>query len=182
MPFLFRRFLEIIAGLLFFSWAWRLIYPIEIFEFKVVEQFGLSWILTAILSRIVIAAMLFIGLWSILGKQKEGVFSKVIWLLLLIGSSFDIIWKLAADGIIRFCYGCSFNSDIWLSIFLLVFLWVVFILKMQPSLVKSRKWRSILLPLTFPLFVLTVFILNPIFSADILYNQGDVLLIVKSLL
>ncbi|MCI5054813.1 MAG: hypothetical protein MRY83_01825 [Flavobacteriales bacterium] len=175
-----KRLAEILAGLILIYWSWKLIYPIETFEFKLVEQFEFNWIAVALISRIIISIIAFAGLWAIFGLLKLSRLYRLSFLFCLSLGTFDVMWKLVnEESIMRLCYGCPINSILWFNILVLLFLWATFIfIGMSDDIIvrNPKKWRKLLVPMSLPLILTLTYILNPIFSQDLTFNNGEPLL------
>ena len=112
--------IQFILGIALLIWACSNLYPIEWFEYRLVEQHLANWITAPFLVRILVALKFFIGISFLLNINPNSIFSK-LFLGLLGLSAFDLIWGAThVDTVMVESYTVIFKTSITLSIIILL--------------------------------------------------------------
>ena len=144
-------------------WGFKVLYPVEPFESRIVEQGVASWYVAPLLVRLTIGLQWIISLFFILNfKPRLLKVFLAVWLLLC---GWDIIWELQHQNkIVSECYGCilKYNTAVSIALYVLVLGGGIIILLQKNTNGFKPQWiKHIIWP---PLLVLP-FILNPVYPS-----------------
>jgi len=157
--------IHFLLGVFAILWGLSNLYPIELFEFRMVEQSLCNWTTAPFISRIYIAIMFFIGASMLFYMNPKNIITK-LYLGCLTIPIFDLFWgKINSNEIIKESYASIFNTNNEL-IYILYSISIAgssyLIYKKSNANVKFRwvKYMLSLVCLALP------FILNPIYPEN----------------
>ncbi len=161
----FLYIIRLILGCLLIYQGYKNLFPIEDFEYRLIEQHLSNWLTAPILSRILIGLHFITGLFLILKIDPHKIFIKIL-IGIVVLNIFDITWEiLVSTKIIRSCYGCIAESNLFITILVdLVFITGAYVLlKYSDRSDLKFKWHKYLLMF---LIIPLPFIFNPVFPND----------------
>jgi uncharacterized membrane protein YphA (DoxX/SURF4 family) len=168
--------LSVLTGLVFLYSAYTKIWPIEPFEYTIVEYIGINWLPAALLARVLIGVETAAGLllvFNVWGRRKE-----VLWCasaLLIVFSGYIIyLWASFGDKVNCGCFG----DDIWMgpstSLLKNATMLVVlgFLLVRREHIVKVR-WQTYLIAGVTLASLGVPFVINPMHAGEPTWLQQN---------
>ncbi len=160
-----RYFIQLITGLVILFWAFRNLYPIEWFEYRLVEQHLANWFLVPFIARITIAIKFIVGVFLILNINPKKSVPKVLLVLLLL-SVYDLNWQVfKQDKIMAYSYSFIIGTNMIVNLSIIAVLLFVSILLIVKSKQTDLRFKTLKYLVGAILFFLP-FILNPIYPQD----------------
>lgn len=161
-----RYLLQALCGATLIYWGYKNLYSIELFEYRLVEQYIGNWYVAPVIARLVVSLKFMVGAFFILNLNPKNILPKLS--LLLMGLHlFDLIWGATASNIVVFkSYTDIIRYNTTLSIAAMVYITAVSIyMLIQPKSTDIRfKWVKYPIGLT---LIVLPFILNAIFPENL---------------
>ena len=163
---MFRYLVQVIIAIGLVYWGYVNLFPIEMVEYRFVEQYIGGWYLAPVLARVLVGLNWTIAAFLLLNiKPKK--WMSISLLLLVVLHVYNLIWEASSDSVIILeNYTLIFDGKMWASYVMLVVMFG-FAIDLWRSNINTNfiiKW--IKYPVAIALIVLP-FILNAIFLDDL---------------
>jgi len=164
--FMLRYLLQIFIAIGLVYWGYVNLYPIEMVEYRFVEQYIGGWYLSPVLARILVGSNWTIAAFLILNiKPKKLIPFSLLGLVVL--HSYNLIWEFASESIIIVeNYSEIIPGKLWVTFILLILMTGVSIDMLKSGKSTDFVFKWVKYPVAMTLIVLP-FILNAIFPNDL---------------
>lgn len=161
-----KYIIKAVLGLLLIYWGYCNLYPVEFFEYRLVEQGIGGWYVAPVLARLVVSLKFMIGIFLVLNINPKNILPKLLTPLMLL-HVYDIIWGYITEGIVmHYSYTEIIRGDKLLGLIaLILFAALIVWMLIKPCSTDIKVWW-----IKYPIGIAVVslpFILNAIFPDDL---------------
>lgn len=162
-----RYILQALCGAVLIYWGYVNLYSIELFEYRLVEQYIGNWYVAPVIARLVVSLKFLVGAFLMLNINPRNILPKLS-LFLMALHIFDLVWSSLAENIIVFkSYTDIIRYNTPISIAAIVFITgVSLFMLLKPKSTDIRfKWIKYVMALV---LIVLPFILNAIFPDNLM--------------